>query len=136
MSDYRKPLPRLDDTNAPFWEGARQGELRLQRCTTCGTHRFPARRRCTQCGGEESRWVPVSGRGTVWSFCHFHQVYFEGFRAEMPYNVVQVRLEEGAMLFSNLVGVERGQIRIGMAVEPYFDPVTSKVTLVKFKPSP
>jgi uncharacterized OB-fold protein len=136
MSTYGKPLPRLDDANRPFWEGARQGELRLQQCTACGTHRFPARRHCARCGGEESRWAPVSGRGTVWSFCFFHQVYFEGFRADAPYNVVQIRLEEGAMLFSNLVGVERERIRIGMTVLPHFDPVTDEVTLVKFKPAP
>ena len=30
---YAKPLPVLDSETQPFWEGCRQGKLRLQRCT-------------------------------------------------------------------------------------------------------
>ena len=32
MADYAKPLPTLTKLNRPFFEGAKQGELRLQRC--------------------------------------------------------------------------------------------------------
>ncbi len=135
MSDYRKPLPRLDDHNRPFWEAAKQGELRLQCCLDCGTLRFPATRYCASCRSERSEWRPVSGKGTVQSSCVFHQVYFEGFRDEVPYNVVVVTLEEGPRLFSNLVGVANDEIRIGMPVEAVFDAVTPEVTLVKFKPA-
>ncbi|MGE5791709.1 MAG: hypothetical protein ACM36B_03390 [Bacteroidota bacterium] len=35
-------------------------------------------------------------------------------------------------LFSNLVGVPRERIRMGMRVRARFDPVTPAVTLVKF----
>jgi hypothetical protein len=131
-----KPLPRLDDANAPFWQGARAGELRLQQCTGCGAYRFPAGRHCARCGGEESRWTPVSGRGTVWSYCVFHKAYFAGFAGETPYNVVLVKLAEGALLFSNLVGVPNEHLRVGMAVVPHFERVTDTVTLVQFKPAP
>ena len=37
---YAKPLPVLDSETQPFWEGCRQGKLRLQRCTQCGHVRF------------------------------------------------------------------------------------------------
>jgi uncharacterized OB-fold protein len=131
-----RPLPRLDDVNAPFWQGARAGELRLQQCTGCGAWRFPAGRHCAQCGGQESRWTPVSGRGTVWSWCVFHQVYFPGLAGAVPYNVVLVKLEEGPLLFSNVVGVPNEALRIGMAVVPHFERVTDEVTLVQFKPAP
>lgn len=136
MSEYDKPLPRLDDANRPFWEGALAGELRLQQCAGCGAHRFPARRHCSHCGSEESRWTAVSGRGTVWSHCRFHKAYFPGFSDEVPYNVVLVKLEEGPMLFSNLTGVPENEARIGMEVVPHFDRVTDAVALVKFKPAP
>ena len=135
MSAPDKPLPRLDDANAPFWEGARQGRLLLQRCTACGAWRFPAARHCAACGGQESRWSAASGRGEVWSFCRFHRDYFGGFAAELPYTVVLVRLAEGALLFSNLVGVEPGRVRIGLPVRACFEPVSDAVTLVKFRPA-
>lgn len=135
MSGYAKPLPRLDDANAPFWEAAKAHELKLQKCAGCGTLRFPATRFCADCGSDESGWVTVSGRGTVSSWCRFHQVYFEGFAEDVPYTVIVVTLEEGPRLFSNLVEAPEDEIEIGQPVEVYFDDVTPDVTLVKFKPA-
>src|SRR4029077_15457929 len=34
-------LPRLTDRNAHFWQGGRDGELRFQRCRTCGYYLHP-----------------------------------------------------------------------------------------------
>ncbi|HUT50617.1 MAG TPA: OB-fold domain-containing protein [Alphaproteobacteria bacterium] len=139
MSVYAKPLPRLDDANAPFWAAAKAHELKLQKCADCSTLRFPATRHCASCGSTKSGWEAVSGRGTVESWCRFHQVYFEGFGTEVPYTVIVVRLNEGPRLFSNLVGASAGghesEIEIGLPVDVYFDDVTPEVTLVKFKPA-
>jgi len=135
MSGYAKPLPRLDDANAPFWASAKAHALNLQQCDDCGTLRFPATRHCAACGSAKSGWAAVSGRGTVESWCRFHQVYFEGFGEDVPYTVVVVRLEEGPRLFSNLIGAPADGIDIGLAVEAYYDDVTPEVTLVKFKPA-
>jgi hypothetical protein len=51
----------------------------------------------------------------------------------MPYNVVLVELDEGIRIYSNLVGVKNSELHIGMRVKPYFDAVTSDVSLVKFE---
>ena len=135
MNGYAKPLPRLDDHNRPFWEGARAGRLLLQRCLDCGTWRFPAARWCAACHGERSDWQAASGEGRVHSFCFFHRAYFPGFEAELPYNVAVVELSEGVRLFSNLAGVAKPDIRIGMAVRAAFEKATDAVTLVKFRPA-
>jgi uncharacterized OB-fold protein len=135
MSDYLKPLPPNDPANRPFWDGARRGTLVLQRCIDCGQHRFPAARYCARCRGERSEWVATPGAGVVESFCTFHKAYWPGFEHDVPYDVVQVRLDEGVRLFSNLVGVQRERIRSGMRVRAHFDPVTPEVTLVKFTPA-
>jgi uncharacterized OB-fold protein len=127
-----RPLPGLDDANAPFWAGARAGALRLQRCRACGAFRFPAAQGCGACRSPDSDWVATSGRGAVDSFCIFHKAYFPGF--ETPYNVVVIALDEGVKLFSNLVGVANDAIRIGQRVEAVFEPATDRVTLVKFRP--
>ncbi|MBI4504234.1 MAG: hypothetical protein HY691_01755, partial [Chloroflexi bacterium] len=37
-----KPQPHLYEDELPFWEGARQGELRLPRCAVCGEVWWPA----------------------------------------------------------------------------------------------
>ena len=36
MSEYLKPLPTLNKDNRPFWEGCKQGKLRMQCCGACG----------------------------------------------------------------------------------------------------
>ncbi len=135
MSDYAKPLPPDDVANRPFWDGARRGVLVLQRCLDCGRHRFPAARYCTHCRGERNEWVATSGSGVVESYCTFHRAYWPAFARDVPYDVVQVKLDEGVRLFSNLVDVPHERIRSGMRVRASFEPVTPSATLVKFVPA-
>lgn len=135
MTGYARPLPRLDDANAPFWAGAREREVRLQRCAACGALRFPAARYCAACGSDKSDWAAVSGRGTVEAWCRFHKPYFEGFADAVPYTVILVRLEEGPRLFSNPADDAGDGVSIGTPVEACFEDVTPEVTLIKFRPA-
>ena len=128
-----KPLPQISAEMAPFFEAARRHELVVQRCRGCGTLRFPARDRCSACLCREADWVPVSGRGTVFSFAVMHQVYHPGFAAEVPYAVVLVALDEGPRMISNVVGCPPSEIRVGMPLEVVFEMVSPEVTLPKFR---
>jgi uncharacterized OB-fold protein len=134
MSFYVKPLPKVDETNAPHWQGAKARELRVQKCSDCGRLRYPPARHCASCLSEKSAWVALSGKGEVWSHCAFHRAYFKGFEQELPYTVVLVKLDEGPLLYSNLADVPREGVRIGMRVRAAFEDVTADVTLIKFKP--
>jgi uncharacterized protein len=134
VSAYAKPLPQVTPEMKPFWDAARRHELVLQRCTGCGTHRFPARDICSRCLSRDAAWTPVSGRGSVFSWAIMHQVYHPGFAAEVPYAVVVIELDEGARLVSNLVDCAPADIRAGMPVEVVFDDVAPDVSLPKFRP--
>jgi uncharacterized protein len=134
VTPYSKPLPQVTPEMRPFWEAARRRELVVQHCRSCGTPRFPARDICSRCLSRDAEWVPVSGRGTVFSWAMMHQVYHPGFAGEVPYAVVVVALEEGVRLVSNLVDCPAGDLRAGMPVEVVFDDVTPEVTLPKFRP--
>ncbi len=134
MSDAR-PIPVVTPEMRPFYDGARQRELRVQRCRACGALRFPARALCSACLGTGAEWVAVCGRGEVFSFNVMHQVYHPGFAAHVPYAVVLVQLAEGPRLLSNLVSVPPEAIRIGMPVRVVFEDVSDEVTLPKFTPA-
>jgi uncharacterized OB-fold protein len=134
MSTSTKPIPAITPDLEPFFAAARRHQLVVQRCTGCGTYRFPAREICTGCLSFASEWTPVSGRGEVFSFNVMHQVYHPGFAAEVPYAVVVIKLAEGAKMISNLVGVNPHEVKIGMPVEVVFEDVSSEVTLPKFRP--
>jgi uncharacterized OB-fold protein len=131
---YDKPLPAITDETRPFWDALGHGELRLQRCRGCGEWRYPIAAVCPRCLGAEHEWARSSGRGRVFSFVVFHQVYHEAFRADVPYNVALVQLEEGPFMFSNLVGIGTDAIRCDMPVHVCFDRVTDAVTLPRFRP--
>ena len=134
MTTYAKPLPAIDESNAPHWAGARERQIRVQKCSDCSALRYPPARYCARCLSDRSGWVTLSGSGEVWSHCTFHRAYFKGFDPEIPYTVVLVKLDEGPLLYSNLVGVPRGEERIGMRVHAVFEDVTAEVTLIKFAP--
>ncbi len=134
MPAYDKPLPPIDELSRPFWDAARAGELRLPGCKACQHLRAQFERWCPRCGSDQFDWVRLSGRGTVWSHVAFHRMYFKAFEDDLPYGVALVELEEGPRLISNIVGVSREAVAIGMPVEAVFDAVTPEVTLVKFRP--
>ena len=134
---YDKPLPVPDPVTKPFWDGLKEGELRIQRCSKCHEAVFYPRVGCPGCGSRALEWIATSGRGTVHAFTIAHRGVPAAFRGSIPYVVAIVELEEGARLMTILVDVEPSPetVKIGMAVEVVFAEVTDAVTLAQFKPS-
>ena len=133
MSEYTKPLPAITDENREFWSGAKHGKLRMQKCLGCGHVRYPISHVCPQCLSYDFAWADLSGRGEVFSYVVFYQVYNKAFEKDIPYNVALVQLEEGPRMYSNIVGVDNDAVKIGDKVEVVFDPVTPDLSIPKFK---
>jgi uncharacterized OB-fold protein len=127
-----RPLPTIDGADRPFWQALRRREIHVQRCANCGVNRFPATRFCPHCRSEAVEWHAVGPTGTVETWCVFHRAYFDGL--DVPYTVIQVRLDCGVRLFSNPVGINATALRIGLPVEAVFEDITPDITLLKFKP--
>lgn len=133
MAGYSKPLPTITDANREFWDGCRQRKLRMQRCGGCGHVRYPISHVCPKCLSYECDWVELSGRGEVFSYVVFHQVYNKAFAPDIPYNVALVQLEEGPRMYSNIVGVDNDAIKVGDKVRVTFEAVTDEITIPKFE---
>ena len=132
--NYDKPLPRITADTAPFWEGCRSHELLLAACEDCQKVHLPPGPVCPHCFSDRLGWRKASGRGVVSSWVVVHQAWFPAFKGDLPYNAVQVELEEGPRLTANLVGVANDTIEVGTPVEVVFDDVTNEVTLPRFRP--
>ena len=115
------PEPIVNADSRPYWEGARQGRLLLQRCGDCGTLRFFPRYLCTACGSDRTEWAEASGRGTVHSFTIVHRAAFPEFQARTPYVVALIDLEEGPRVMTNIVGDDALGVAIGDAVVVEFE---------------
>ncbi len=129
----RKPLPVITAANRGFWEATKKHELRLQQCSSCQKYRYPVSSVCPFCQGMDYEWALTSGRGVVDAWVVYHQSFHRAF-TELPYAVVQVKLDEGPRLFANLLDTDIKAIHAGMAVTAVFEDVDSEITLVQFRP--
>ncbi len=111
------PRPNPSAEGQPFWDYLKQGELRIQRCTNCGTFRQPPQPTCRHCGSFENEWAKMSGRGTVYSYIVSRQAIHPALTDLVPFATVVVELEEGPHLTSNLTNVSPDEVRIGQPVE-------------------
>jgi uncharacterized OB-fold protein len=128
-------LPVINEDSAPFWDYCRRHELRMQQCKSCGYIRFPASVVCPKCHSLEAEWVKLSGRGKVWSFIVYRQVYHPAFKDDIPYAVAIIELDEGPRLESNVIGCKMEDIHIDMPVDVTFEDANDEITLPKFKPA-
>ncbi|MGO9152459.1 Zn-ribbon domain-containing OB-fold protein [Mycobacterium sp.] len=125
------PVPHASSqVSVPFWQGCRSGELRYQRCATCGLSNFPPTEHCRQCLSAELDWRKSSGVGEIYSWTVVHRPVTAEF--EPPYAPAIVTLDEGYQMLTNIVGVAPEDLAVGMPVQVQFHAVSTDVTLPYF----
>jgi uncharacterized OB-fold protein len=128
----RRPLPVPTARSAAHWTAARNGELLVQRCATCGRFVFIPAPCCPYCFGGQLDWVRSSGRGEVHTFTIVWRAQVPAF--EVPYVVAIIEVEEGWHMLSNIVDCPVEQVRIGMPVQVAFERASDEITLPVFRP--
>ena len=133
MSEYERPLPQPTPETQHYWDGAKAGELRLQRCGGCNHVYFPARPFCPACSSRDVNWFTASGKGTLFSYVINHRAP-KGFEA--PYIIAVVQLEEGPRMMSNLVDCPQTPeaLEIDMPLEVTFVTATDDIAIPQFRP--
>ena len=131
---FHELLPVVDADSKPFWEGCREHKLRFQQCTACGLVRWPPGILCPKCHSLDTRWIESNGKGTIYTFSVYHQAFHPAFKEKLPYVVAVVELEEGPMIFSNIVGAPHESLECDMPVRVEWDDVTTEFSLPKFRP--
>jgi uncharacterized protein len=112
----------------PFWDEAAEGRFVVKRCEACRkTHWYP-RALCPFCFSERTEFVPASGRGTIYSFSVMQ-------RAEVPYAIAYVTLEEDATMMTNIVDCDFGALEIGQPVTLVFKPTQDGPPVPCFTPA-
>jgi uncharacterized OB-fold protein len=125
------PLPSVDEQE--FYDAARRGELRFQRCADCRAWRHYPRPVCPECASTRFAWERASGRGAVYSWTIVHGPTLPVFREQLPYNVIDVLTDEGLHFQSQLLDCPPEEIEEGLRVEAVFVPASDEITLVKFR---
>ena len=115
----------------PFWQGAREGKLCLQRCSTCSHVEFYPKKYCSHCLNDSLEWFEASGLGTIHTFTVIHRAPSKEFAEKVPYVVALIDVDEGARLMANVLSPIE-EVKVGSRVEVIFEEKEDKV-LPQFK---
>jgi hypothetical protein len=129
------PAPPVVDVLRPavspdtqfFWDGTAAGELRIQRCGSCGALRHPPGPMCPACGAARAGYQVAAGTGEVYSYVVHHHPPVPG--KGLPIVIALVQLPEGVRMVGELLGVNPERVRIGLPVRVDLARVDDELTL-------
>jgi uncharacterized OB-fold protein len=133
MADPGRPVPEPTPETVHFWQGTRQGELRLQGCEACRHVYFPPQPFCPKCTHRRVSVIRASGRAVLHSYVIHHRPV-PGFVP--PYSIAVVQLEEGPRMMTNIVNTPQTPeaLRLDMPVRVVFQRLSDAITLPLFEP--
>jgi hypothetical protein len=131
------PLPHLDEDTREFWEACRDHRLTVQQCLRCDAFRFAPAPICHNCQSFDTRLVESAGIGELYTWTVVHRAIHPAMVDAVPYNTAVVKLQDcgGAMITTNIVGIDSDQLVAGMTVKLEWDDITSEISLPRFRPA-
>jgi uncharacterized OB-fold protein len=109
------PLPDVDESTAPHWDGLDRGRLVLRRCGVCGSLNHPVAQLCRVCESPDLSWHEVSTRVTLFSWAIEGRAIIPGLTP--PFVIGQVTPEEcgeGEVRLIGLLDVAHSDLEIGL----------------------
>nr|WP_294529508.1 Zn-ribbon domain-containing OB-fold protein [uncultured Rhodopila sp.] len=134
MATPGRALPQPTPETQHFWDGAKAGDLLLQRCDDCSKVYFPPRPFCPSCASRRVSVAKASGKATLYSYVIHHRPV-PGFTP--PYAIAVVELEEGPRMMTNIVDCPQTPeaLVLDMPLEVVFEPQTDSISLPLFRPA-
>ncbi|MFT6624208.1 MAG: putative OB-fold protein [Cycloclasticus sp.] len=112
----------------PFWDATAEGKLLLKKCNACGEIHYYPRSICPFCFSDDTVWIEASGKGIIYSYSVIR-------RAEVPYVIAYVTLQEGPTMMTNIIDCDIDSVRIDMAVTVSFVDTGEGTALPMFTPA-
>jgi uncharacterized OB-fold protein len=117
----------VDPTTEAYWQGTRDGKLKLRCCNTCHQPHWYPRPLCPFCQSD-TEWVDAQGTGEIYSLSITRKA------GPIPYALAYVRLDEGVTLLTNIVDCDLDTLRIGQRVRVCFKPSDDGQQVAMFTP--
>lgn len=90
--------PIINELNAPFWEAARAGDLKLPYCGATGRTFWPPSPISPYDENAAVSWRSVAPRGVVRALCIYRRVFLKAFEPLAPFAIALVEIDGGARL--------------------------------------
>jgi Predicted nucleic-acid-binding protein containing a Zn-ribbon len=104
----------------------REGRFMIQRTKSDGQYVFYPRVANPTNGDDALEWVEASGRGVVYATTSTSRRPEQG----GDYNIALVDLEEGPRMMARVVGIDPGDVVIGMEVQAHIGDIEGKEVLL------
>ena len=116
MAKERKiAAPHPNPETQAYWDAAAAGKLLIRKCEACGRlHHYP-RALCPFCFSDAGSWQTASGQAKIYSYSVMR-------RAEVPYAIAYVTLDEGVTMLTNIVDCDFAALKIGQSLRVVFKP--------------
>jgi uncharacterized OB-fold protein len=111
-------LPIINELNAPFWDAARAGELKLPHCAATNRAFWPPSPISPYSENAAVEWRSVDPRGVVRALCVYRRVFLKAFEPLAPFAIALVELGGGARLQAHLS--DPGALQVGDRVKLEF----------------
>jgi uncharacterized OB-fold protein len=118
------PRPQRDGLDKPYWDGLREGVLRVQHCASCGTWRWGPEWICHSCHSFDTRWEEIEPRGRLYSWARSWHPVHPALREHGPYIFALIELPRAGniRMVGNLLGDPLQKVEIGGDVTGVFEP--------------
>lgn len=129
MNDYYlnqglpKPIASPDGLDGPFWEAAREGILKLQRCCACRKFQWGPEWICHRCHSFDLDFAEVAAKGSIYSYERVWHPVHPALKDQGAYLVVLVELSHAdeVRMVGNLIGDAEQNVLIGSAVRAVYE---------------
>ncbi len=86
------------------------------------------------CRGRALEWSRSAGAGAVHSYTIVNRAPTPAFRQDVPYVIVLVDFDEGFRMMMNLRDCPAENLRIGLRVSAFFEPLADGGALAQVRP--
>jgi uncharacterized OB-fold protein len=132
------PIAEPKGLYEPYWRGARNEMLKVQRNPATGAYQWPPQWIAQDTQTFDLEWVGVAATGVIFSWTRAWHPVHPALQNAGPYIIVVVELPHagGVRMLGNLLGDPRQTVEIGAAVEAVFEhhtDATPPFTLVQWR---
>ena len=137
VPEGQRPVPNINDPlTAPFWAAAARGQLTVRQCNNCKTFAHPpVFGVCVECQSDDFDFVPVSGKGRIYSYATIWDQRIPAFDKMIPFSVVSVELDSvpGVFFETNLPETPIDEVEFDAPVDVFFEEIAPGVKLPQWR---
>ena len=132
-----KPVPKPDAATREYWDAVNNQRLVAQYCDDCKRYQHPPELLCHRCRGSNVQFIPLSGKGTIYSWQVMHDTRVKLMQEYQPFIIAIIESDESSdvLHLTNLPGSSIGEFEIGDPVEIEFEEIRPGKFIPQFRTS-